>query len=70
MLPEEVEILRRIWEQRYVEIEGGVRVLDPEEMPKVVRRVESLYETEARYTPPKALRAGRLQGAPYGEELR
>jgi hypothetical protein len=49
-LPEEVEILHRIWEQQYVEIEGGVRVLDPKEMPEAARRVESPYETEARYS--------------------
>lgn len=46
-LPEEVDILHRIWEQQYVEIEGGVRVLDPKEMPEAARRVESPYETEA-----------------------
>jgi transposase len=49
-LPEEVEILHRIWEQQYVEIEGGVRVLDPKEMPEAARRVESPYETETRYS--------------------
>ena len=32
------------------EIEGGVRVLDPKEMPEVARRVESSYETETRYS--------------------
>lgn len=52
-LPEEVEILHRIWEQQYVEIEGGVRVLDPKEMPEAARRVESPYETEARYSTKK-----------------
>lgn len=50
-LPEEVEILHRIWEQQYVEIEGGVvRILGPIEMPEAARRVESPYETEARYS--------------------
>jgi hypothetical protein len=49
-LPEEVEILHRIWEQQHVEIEGGVRVLDPKEMPEAARRVESPYETEACYS--------------------
>jgi transposase len=49
-LPEEVEILHRIWEQQYVEIEGGVRVLDPKEMLEAARRVESPYETDARYS--------------------
>jgi transposase len=49
-LPEEVEILHRIWEQQYVEIEGGVRALDPKEMPEAARRVESPYETDAHYS--------------------
>ncbi len=49
-LPEEVEILHRIREQQYVEIEGGVRVLDPKEMPEAAHHVESSYETEARYS--------------------
>jgi hypothetical protein len=42
--------LHRIWEQQYVEIEGGVRALDPKEMPEAARRVESPYETEAHYS--------------------
>lgn len=47
----EVEILREIWEQQYVvETEGGLRVRDPKEMPEAARRVESPYETEARYS--------------------
>jgi transposase len=56
-LPAEVEILRKIWEQQYiVETEGGVRVLDPkEEMPEAARRVESPYETEARYATKRSM---------------
>lgn len=45
----EVEILRQLWEQHYEMIDGEVRVLDPKEMPEAARRIESPYETEARY---------------------
>jgi transposase len=48
----EVEILRKIWEQQYyyVKAEAELRVLDPKEMLEAARRVESPYETEARYS--------------------
>lgn len=45
----EVEILRQLWEQRYEPIDREIRVLDPKEMPEAARRIESPYETEARY---------------------
>jgi transposase len=45
----EVEILRRLWEQHYERSDGEIRVLDPKEMPEAARRIESPYETEARY---------------------
>ena len=45
----QVEILRQLWEQHYELIDGEVRVLDPKEMPEAARRIESPYETEARY---------------------
>ncbi len=45
----EVEILRQLWEQQYELISAEVQVLDPKEMPEAARRIESPYETEARY---------------------
>jgi transposase len=45
----EIEILRRLWEQHYERSDGEIRVLDPKEMPDAARRIESPYETEARY---------------------
>lgn len=46
----EVEILRRMWEQNYETIDGEIRVLDPKERPEAAHRIESPYETEARYS--------------------
>ncbi len=46
----EVEILRQLWKQQYELLsDGEIRILDPKEMPEAARRVESPYETEARY---------------------
>jgi hypothetical protein len=52
----EVEILRQIWEQHYERIAGGIRVLDPKEMPEAAQRIESPYEVE------KSLLASTLIG--------
>ncbi len=51
----EVEILRRLWEQHYKLIDGEIRVLDPKEMPEAARRIESPYETEARYSTKRSM---------------
>jgi transposase len=51
----EVEILRQIWEQHYERIEGGLRVLDPKEMPEAAHRIESPYEVEARYSTKRSM---------------
>jgi len=45
----EVGILRQLWKQQYELSDGGVRILDPKEMPSAARRIESPHETEARY---------------------
>ncbi len=46
----EVEILRQLWEQRYVQSpEGELRARDPKERPEAAYCIESPYETEARY---------------------
>lgn len=45
----EVEILRRMWVQQYVVIEGQLRLRDPKEMPRASEQLESPYETDARY---------------------
>jgi transposase len=51
----EVETLRRIWEQHYEKVDGGLRVLDPKEMPEAAHRIESPYEVEARYSTNRAM---------------
>ena len=46
----EVEILRQLWEQRYVQSpEGELRARDPKERPEAAYCIESPYETEVRY---------------------
>ncbi len=51
----EVEILRQIWEHHYERIDGGLRVLDPKEMPEAAQRIESPYEVEARYSTKRSM---------------
>ena len=51
----EVEILRQIWEHHYEKIAGGIRVLDPKEMPEAAQRIESPYEVEARYSTKRSM---------------
>jgi transposase len=51
----EVETLRQIWEHHYEQIEGGIRVLDPKEMPEAAQRIESPYEVEARYSTKRSM---------------
>ena len=51
----EVEVLRQIWEQHYERIDGGIRVLDPKEMPEGAQRIESPYEVEARYSTKRSM---------------
>jgi transposase len=46
----EVEILRQLWEQRYVQSpEVELRARDPKERPEAAYCIESPYETEVRY---------------------
>lgn len=46
----EVEILRQLWEQRYVQSpEGELRARDPKERPEAAYCIESPYEMEVRY---------------------
>jgi len=45
----EVEVLRKICEQQYVEIDGELLVRNPKEMPEAAHCIESPYELEARY---------------------
>jgi len=53
----EVEVLRKVLEQRYdVEIDGEPRVRHPKEMPEAAHRIESPYEVEARYATKRALK--------------
>jgi transposase len=52
----EVEVLRQVWEQYYEQIDGQIRILDPKEMPKGARRIESPYEVEARFSTKRSLR--------------
>jgi len=51
----EVEILLRIWQQHYEQINAEMRVLDPKEMPEGARRIESPYEVEARYSTKRSM---------------
>ena len=51
----EIEILRRLWEQHYEHIDGGIRILDPKEMPEAAHRIESPYEVEARYSTKRSM---------------
>src|SRR5215218_6228 len=51
----EVKILRQIWEHHYEQIDGGIRVLDPKEMPEAAQRIESPYEVEARYSTKRSM---------------
>ncbi len=51
----EIEILRQIWEHHYERIAGGIRVLDPKEMPEAAQRIESPYEVEARYSTKRSM---------------
>jgi transposase len=46
----DVEILRQLWEQRYVQSpEGELRARNPKERPEAAYCIESPYETEVRY---------------------
>jgi transposase len=45
-----VEVLRRIWLQQYVVIDGQIRLREPAEMPAAAAQLESPYESEARYS--------------------
>jgi transposase len=47
--------VRQIWEHHYERIEGGIRVLDPKEMPEAAQRIESPYEVEARYSTKRSM---------------
>lgn len=51
----EIEILRRIWEQHYEQIDGEIRILDPKEMPEGAGRIEFPYEVEARYSTKRSM---------------
>jgi transposase len=52
----EVEILRQLWEQRYVQHpEGELRARDPKERPEAAYCIESPYETEARYSTKRSM---------------
>jgi transposase len=51
----EVEIVRQIWKQHYERINGGIRVVDPKEMPEAAHRIESPYEVEARYSTKRSM---------------
>jgi transposase len=44
-----VEVLRRIWIQQYVVIEGAMRLRAPKDMPPPTAQIESPYEHDARY---------------------
>lgn len=47
----EIEILRTVWDQQYIEDPGGrLRARDPKEMLEAAHRIESPYELEARYS--------------------
>jgi transposase len=52
---DEVETLRRLWEQHYERSDGEIRVLDPKEMPEAAWRIESPYEIEARYSTKRSM---------------
>lgn len=51
----EVETLRQLWEHHYEQIEEGIRVLDPKEMPEAAQLIESPYEVEARYSTKRSM---------------
>jgi transposase len=52
---EELEILRRLWEQHYERSDGQIRVLDSKVMPEGPRRIESPYEVEAHYSTKRSM---------------
>ncbi len=53
---EEVEILRHLWEQRYVHSpEGELRARDPKQRPEAAYCIESPYEVEARYSTKRSM---------------
>jgi transposase len=52
----EVEILRQLWEQRYVQSpEVELRAREPKERPEAAYCIESPYETEARYSTKRSM---------------
>ena len=62
---EAVEILRQVWVQQYVLIEGDLRWRDREEMPPAARLIQSPFDTAASLQPASAnRRLGGLQGPP------
>jgi transposase len=44
-----VEVLRRVWLQQYLVVDGHVRLRDPRDMPPAAEALETPYEPEARY---------------------
>jgi transposase len=52
---DEVETLRRLWEQHHERSDGEIRVLDPKEVPEAAWRIESPYEIEARYSTKRSM---------------
>lgn len=47
----EIEVLRTVWEQWYIQESGAeLRTRDPKEMLEAAHRIDSPYETEARYS--------------------
>lgn len=45
-----VSLLRRVWEEQYIEDAGTLRWRTPEEMPAAAEQVSSPYDPEARYS--------------------
>jgi transposase len=52
---EAVQILRRLWVQQYMVMDGRVHLRDPQDMPPAAAALESPYEPEARFSTKREL---------------
>jgi transposase len=47
--------LPQLWEHYYEQIEGGIRFLEPKELPEAAQRIECPYDVQARYSTKRSM---------------
>ena len=50
-----VQLLRRVWAEQYVEVEGTIRWREAKDMPSPAELIASPYDSEARYSTKRAV---------------